>query len=135
MIFTRVAPLVFLTILTGPPRRTPVLTVSVSSDPPSASAPLRIIAASAGTVASGGRSYRGAADTLRLTGSAEVTSQDPVFVATFIADAPGARVSVAVRENGNLAASGTGEAIVVIRTPLGAQLQAMAIPVELRRAP
>jgi hypothetical protein len=134
MIFTRVAPLVFLTILAGPPRQTPILTVSVSSDPASNSAPLRIIA-SAGTIVSGGRSYRSSADTLRLTGSAEVTTRDPVFVATFIADTPGARISVVVRENGNPAASGVGEAIVVIRTPLGAQLQAMAVPAELRRTP
>jgi hypothetical protein len=134
MIFTRVAPLVFLTLLAGPSPQAPTLTISVSSDPASASAPFRVIA-NGGTVVSGERSYRAAADTLRLAGSAELTSQDPVFVATFIADAPGGHLQALVRENGTLTMSGIGETIVVIRTPQGAQLQAMGRPAELRRAP
>jgi hypothetical protein len=71
---------------------------------------------------------------LRLTGSAELTTRDPVFAGTFIADAPGARLSVSVRENGSPVASGEGQAIVVIRTPLGAQLQAMSAST-LQRTP
>jgi len=135
MMLARVVPLFLLTTLAGPPARsTRVLTISVSTEPASATAPLRIIASS-GTIASGGRSYRGSADTLRLTGSAEITTQDPIFIATFIADAPGARVGVDVREDGNRVVAGAGPAIVVIRTPMGAQLQAMPTPAELRRTP
>jgi hypothetical protein len=132
--FSRITAFVFLATLGGPPRQTPLLTISVSSEPVSASAPLRIIASS-GTIVSRGQSYRASTDTLRVTGSAELTSTDPIVVATFLADEPRGRVSVEVREDGNRQASGTGEAIVVIRTPVGAQLQAMAIPAELRRKP
>jgi hypothetical protein len=128
MIFARFAPLVVLTVFAGPAPKVSTLTVSISSDPASASAPLRVVASS-GTVTSAAKSYQASADTLRLTGTAELTTSDPVFAGTFIADAPGARLSVAVRENGSLVASGVGEAIVVIRTPLGAQLQATAASV------
>lgn len=128
MLFTRFAPLAFLTLLAGPPRQTPLLTISVSSDPVSASAPIRVFS-------SAGRTNGNAADTLRIMGTAEFSTKDPVFVATFIADSPSGHVSVSVREDGTLKASGVGEAVIVIRTPLGAQLQAMAVPAELRRAP
>jgi len=73
-----------------------------------------------------------AVDQDRIDSFAEAT-EDRQFAGTFIADAPGVRVAVVVRENGNLVASGEGEAIVVIRTPLGAQLQAMAASVLQRR--
>ena len=132
MLFARFAPLVALTLFAGSAHKAPTLTVSISSDPISASAPLRVIATS-GTIVSAAKSYRAASDTLRLVGNAELTTTDPVFAGTFIADAPGVRVAVTVRENGNLIASGEGEAIVVIRTPLGAQLQAMAASVLQRR--
>jgi hypothetical protein len=132
MLFTRIAPLVFLATLAHGPRQAPLLTVTVSSDAGSAS--LRIIASS-GTVESNGQSYRASRDTLRVTGSAELTSKDPIFIGTFLADTPGSRINVEVREDGTRQASGAGEAIVVIRTPVGAQLQAMAIPPELRRKP
>jgi len=134
MLFTRIAPIVAFATLADAPRQTPILTIAVSSDPVSASAPLRIIASS-GTITSAGQSYRAAADTLRVTGSAELTSHDPIVVATFLADAPGGRVSVEVREDGTRQTSGVGGAVVVIRTPVGAQLQAMAIPTELQRKP
>ena len=53
MLFTRIAPLIFLATLADAPYRAPLLTVSVSSDAGSAS--VRIIASS-GTVVSNGQS-------------------------------------------------------------------------------
>jgi hypothetical protein len=132
MQLTRIAPIVLAATLADSPRHAPLLTVSVSTS--TASASFRIIASS-GTVVSNGQSYRTSPDTLTVTGSAELTSKDPIFIGTFLADTPGSRVSVEVREDGNRQASGAGEAIVVIRTPVGAQLQAMAIPAELRHKP
>ena len=134
MLIGRFTPLVLLSLFAVPARRAPVLTISITSDPASATAPLRIIA-NTGTIVADGHTYRAASDTLRLAGSAELTTQDPVLVASFIADAPGGRLHATVRENGVETLQGRGDFIVVIRTPEGAQLQAMRTPPELRRAP
>ena len=129
MIFGRFASFVFLVLFSAPAPvpvpATSTLTISISGSPVSSSAPLQVVASS-GTIVSAGQSYRASADTLRLAGSAELTTRDPVFAGTFVAGASGNRLHVDVRVNGDIVASGTGEAIVVIRTPLGAELQAMA---------
>jgi hypothetical protein len=127
MLVTRFTPLLFLSLVANPAHHTPTLTISVTADPVSPSAPLRIIA-SAGTVVAAGRSYRASSDTLRVTGSAELTTQDPIVVATFIADASGGRLRATVREDGVETLSGRADLILVVRTPQGAQLQAMPTP-------
>jgi hypothetical protein len=134
MMLARVTLFLLVGFLVTPPRHAPMLSISVTADPASASAPLRVIASS-GTVVASGRSYRAAGDTLRVIGAAELTTQDPIFVATFIADAPGGRVRASVRENGIETLQGRGDVVVIMRTPQGAQLQAMPVPPELRRTP
>jgi hypothetical protein len=128
MIFARVVPLLVVAGFAAPPRTASTLTISVTSASAAIPTPVRVIA-NAGTVTNAGKTYRANMDTLRITGSAEFSTSEAVFAGTFLADISGARVSVTVRENGTLVASGEGEAIVVIRTPLGAQLQAMSAEV------
>ena len=134
MFIARFVPLVLLSLWATPPRPAPTLTITVTSDPPSSTAEIRIIAAN-GTLTSQGQTYRAASDTLRVRGTAELTTTDVITMATFIADQPGHRIRATVREGGTEALSARGELIVVTRTPGGPQVQAMAIPVELRRGP
>ena len=123
MIMIRVLSLAAFAVLFQPARLAPTLTISISGADSTAS--FRVVA-NAGNLRSGGTAYRVSGDTLRLHADADLSTTEPVFAGTFIAEAPTSRISVVVRENGNVVASGQGEAIIVIRTPLGAQLQAMA---------
>jgi hypothetical protein len=107
------------------------LVISARTD---ASAPFRVIATS-GTVVTGGQARKAVSDTLNVVGSAELTAQDPIVTATFVADRPNQRLSITVRENGVETLRGAGELVIVFRTPQGAQLQVTPVPPELRRSP
>ena len=124
MITTRVLSLVAFVALLQPARLAPTLSISISGA--ASTMPSFRVVANAGNLRSGGTAYPVSGDTLLLHADADLSTTEPVFAGTFIAEAPTSRISVVVRENGNVVASGQGEAIIVIRTPLGAQLQAMA---------
>jgi hypothetical protein len=55
-----------------------------------------------------------------------------VSVVSFIADRPGAPVHVTARQGTDGPYKASGDMVVVIRTPLGVQVQAMHAPAELR---
>jgi len=118
----------------GPGRATPTLVIRASVDSLSSNAPFSVIATS-GTLVADGQTHRAGTDTVHVLRAAELTARDPIVTATFIADRPGQRVQVTVHEDGVLTMSSRADLVVVFRTPQGAQLQGMAVPAELRRAP
>jgi len=120
------------TIGSRPAAHAPTLVITASMEPSSAA--FRVIA-TGGSLSAGGEVRRVASDTLHASGTAELTTADPIVTATFIADRPAQRIRVTVRQNGVETLQGSGDMIVVFRTPQGAQLQAMLVPPELQRAP
>lgn len=123
MITIRVLSLAAFAVLFQPANHASTLSISITGA--SSTMPSFRVVANAGDLRSGGAAYRVAGDTLSLHADADLSTTEPVFAGTFIAEAPTSRISVVVREKGNVVAAGQGEAIIVIRTPLGAQLQAM----------
>ena len=120
---------------TGPSETsTPTLVISATADSTSSNAPFSVIATS-GTLLADGQTHRAGGDTVHVLRTAELTTRDPIVTATFIADHPGQQVQVTVHEDGVLTMSSRADLVVVFRTPQGAQLQGMSVPVELRRKP
>jgi hypothetical protein len=134
MIGPRLLPLLALSLWAGPAQRASTLTITVTNDPPSSTAEIRVVATN-GRISAAGQTSRATNDTVRVHGTVELTISDPITMATFITDQPGHRIRAVVQQDGAESLQGRGELIVVTRTPAGPQIQAMALPAELRRAP
>jgi hypothetical protein len=91
---------------------------------------MRVIA-SGGIVKSGGRTYAAKSDTLRLSGTVEVAATEAVMIVSFIGD-HGQFLRASVTEGGVENYTGRGEMIVIVRTPMGVQLEAMKAPDDAR---
>jgi hypothetical protein len=98
-----------------------------------AATPLRVVA-SGGRLTAAGVARVMASDTARVAGPAELTTHELVGVATFLSDRRSAFLNVVVRQGGREVVSASGEMVVVIHTPQGPQILAMAPPAEVRGA-
>jgi hypothetical protein len=123
MLVSKLALFALTPLVSGVPRRADVVVIAVHSDPADAGASLRIVA-SGGTVVAAGRTYRAGPDTIRVTSPAELRTTDPVMIVTFMAAAPTGRVSVQVNESSRDGPSGSGNVVIVVRTPMGIRLEA-----------
>jgi hypothetical protein len=110
-------------------------TIRVAAEgPDSGAAPLRVVATS-GTLTAQGASQPAGPDTARVTGPVELVVTDSVGEATFVADRPDRRLHAVVLQGGKTSLEGWGSTVVVLWTPEGARVRAMAYPDPPQRAP
>jgi hypothetical protein len=89
-------------------------------------AAIRVVA-TGGTITSGGKTYPGNNDTLRLVAPVRFTSTEPVVMATFIADDPNELLRASDGER-----QASGPMVIVVRMPGETRFSAMAVPSELQ---
>ena len=110
------------------------LSLHVSSLPGDSLTPIRFIA-SGGRIASGDTWRAVGRDTVRARTSLDFRTGEVVGIATVLVDHPKKYVHVVVKVGDDIVSEGTGEMIIVSRTPMGAQLIVTPIPVELQARP
>jgi hypothetical protein len=101
-------------------------TIRVAAEDDSA-APVRVFA-TAGTLTAQGASQLMGRDTTRVTGPVELVVTDSVGEATFIADRVDRRLHAVVLQGGKTSLEGWGSTVVVLWTPEGARVRAVAYP-------
>jgi hypothetical protein len=105
----------------------PTYTIRVAAEAPDTAAPVRVFA-TGGTLTAQGASQPLGRDTARVIGPVELVVSDSAGEATFIADRPDRRLHAVVLQGGKTSLEGWGSTVVVLWTPEGARVRAVAYP-------